>query len=139
MSVRDPLPSWNDGASKQAIIEFVTRVTDPVRPDFVAVEERVAVFDNDGTLWPEAPVPFQFAFAVDRLRQELPGHPEWKTDPFIQAALAGDVPTLLADGYKGLLHVIDLTHAGITTETFAGRVDEWIRAARHPRFGRRLA
>lgn len=136
MHARDPLPSWNHGDSKQAIIEFVTRVTDRLGSDFVAVEERVAVFDNDGTLWPERPVPFQFSFAVDRLKEELPGHPEWKTDPFVQAALASDLPTLVADGYKGLLHVIDLTHAGISTDAFAARVDEWMSSARHPRFGR---
>jgi len=136
MNPIDPLPAWNDTAPKRAILDFVARTTKPGGADFVPASERVAVFDNDGTLWPENPAPFQLAFAFDRLKQDLPAHPEWKDDPFVQATLSADLGTLLADHYKGLFHVIGLTHAGMTTEEFATRVNEWMETARHPRFGR---
>jgi hypothetical protein len=94
------------------------------------------VFDNDGTLWPENPVPFQLAFALDRLKQEVATNPPWKDDPFVKAALAGDAAALLADHYKGLFRILALTHSGMTTDEFDGRVRDWLRTARHPRFER---
>ncbi len=133
----DPLPSWNDGPSKKAILDFVARVTREGGPDFVPVSERIATFDNDGTLWPENPVPFQLAFALDSLKQQAAKNPKWKDDPFVKAALGGDFPALLADNYKGLFHIVGLTHAGMTTDEFDARVNDWLKTAKHPRFGRR--
>jgi phosphoglycolate phosphatase-like HAD superfamily hydrolase len=132
----DPLPSWNSGPAKQAILDFVAKVTDPDSKEFVPVPERLAVFDNDGALWPENPMPFQLSFALDELKRRLPDEPAWKDDPMVQAALAGDLPTLLADHYKGLFHIIDLTGSGMTTEDFADRVRAWFATAKHPRFDR---
>jgi len=132
----DPLPSWNSGPAKQAILDFVAKVTDPDSKEFVPVPERLAVFDNDGALWPENPMPFQLAFALDELKRRLPDEPAWKDDPMVQAALAGDLPTLLADHYKGLFHIIDLTGSGMTTEDFSDRVRAWFATAKHPRFDR---
>jgi phosphoglycolate phosphatase-like HAD superfamily hydrolase len=131
-----PLASWNDTAPKQAIIDFVARVTDEDSADFVPPAERVAVFDNDGTLWPENPMPFQLAFALDELKRRLPDEPTWKDDPLVQAALAGDLPPLLADHYKGLFHILALTGSGMTTVEFADRVRAWMASARHSRFDR---
>jgi phosphoglycolate phosphatase-like HAD superfamily hydrolase len=132
----DPLPSWNSGPAKQAILDFVAKVSDPDSKEFVPVPERLAVFDNDGMLWPENPMPFQLSFALDELKRRLPDEPAWKDDPMVQAALAGDLPTLLADHYKGLFHIIDLTGSGMTTEDFADRVRAWFATAKHPRFDR---
>ena len=132
----DPLPSWNSGPAKQAILDFVAKVTDPDSKEFVPVPERLAVFDNDGMLWPENPMPFQLSFALDELKRRLPDEPAWKDDPMVQAALAGDLPTLLADHYKGIFHIIDLTGSGMTTEDFADRVRAWFATAKHPRFDR---
>jgi phosphoglycolate phosphatase-like HAD superfamily hydrolase len=132
----DPLPSWNSGPAKQAILDFVANVTDPDSKEFVPVPERLAVFDNDGMLWPENPMPFQLSFALDELKRRLPDEPAWKDDPMVQATLAGDLPTLLADHYKGLFHIIDLTGSGMTTEDFANRVRAWFANAKHPRFDR---
>ena len=135
-AVADPLPSWNAGASKEAIIAFVDKVTKADSPNFVPEPERLAVFDNDGTLWPENPVPFQLAFALDSLKRQLATKPALKDDPFVKAALEGDTTTLLADRYKGLFHIIGLTHAGMTSEAFSAEVGEWIKTAKHPRFDR---
>ena len=132
----DPLPSWNRGPAKQALLDFVEKTTNPKSKDFVPESERLAVFDNDGTLWPENPMPFQLAFTLDELERRLPDEPAWKDDPMVQAALAGDLPTLLADHYKGLFHIIDLTGSGMTTEEFADRVRAWFANAKHPRFDR---
>jgi phosphoglycolate phosphatase-like HAD superfamily hydrolase len=132
----DPLPSWNSGPAKQAILDFVAKVTDPDSKEFVLVPERLAVFDNDGMLWPENPMPFQLAFALDELKRRLPDEPAWKDDPMVQAALAGDLPTLLADHYKGIFHIIDLTGSGMATEDFSDRVRAWFATAKHPRFDR---
>jgi len=132
----DPLPSWNSGSAKQAILDFVAKVTDPDSKEFVPVPERLAVFDNDGALWPENPMPFQLSFALDELKRRLPDEPTWKDDPMVQAALAGDLPKLLADHYKGIFHIIDLTGSGMTTEDFADRVRAWFATAKHPRFDR---
>jgi phosphoserine phosphatase len=130
----DPLPSWNDGAAKQAIIASVEKVTKQGTPEFIPVPERIAVFDNDGTLWPENPVPFQLAFGLDSLKLKLHDKPELKDDPFVSAALAGDHAKLLADHHKGLFHILGLTHAGMTTDEFDQRVSAWITTAKHPRF-----
>lgn len=132
----DRLPSWNDGAAKQSILEFVEKVTKEGGPEFIPVPERIAVFDNDGTLWPENPVPFQLAFAVDSLKLLLNDKPELKSDDFVTAAIAGDSAKLLADHHKGLFHILGLTHAGMTTGEFDQRVFAWMKSAKHPRFGR---
>jgi phosphoglycolate phosphatase-like HAD superfamily hydrolase len=136
LAAADPLPSWNSGPAKQAILDFVAKVTDPDSKEFVPVPERLAVFDNDGALWPENPMPFQLSFALDELKRRLPDEPAWKDDPMVQAALAGDLPTLLADHYKGIFHIIDLTGSGMTTEDFSDRVRAWFANAKHPRFDR---
>ncbi|MGA1540057.1 MAG: HAD family hydrolase, partial [Chthoniobacterales bacterium] len=132
----DPLPSWREGDAKKAVTGYVARVTDEDSPDFVPAPERIAVFDNDGTLWPENPVPFQLAFALDELQRRLPDEPEWKDDRFVQAALAGDLRALVADHHKGLLHIIELTGSGMTTVEFADRVRAWLASAKHPLFER---
>lgn len=132
----DPLPSWNATAPKEAIVTFVQRVTTIGSPEYVPPAERIAVFDNDGTLWPENPIPFQAAFATHELKRLLPEHPEWNTDPAVQAILKGDAASLTADHYKGLFRVIGITHTGITTDEFNKRVDNWITQDKHPRFDR---
>jgi phosphoglycolate phosphatase-like HAD superfamily hydrolase len=132
----DTLPSWNDGAAKKAILDFVSRTTTSGAADFVPVPERIAVFDNDGTLWTEQPVYFQFAFAIDRVKQLAPQHPEWKESEPFRSVLAGDMASLAASGQKGLLEIVAATHSGLTTEEFTKAVDEWIATARHPRFDR---
>jgi phosphoglycolate phosphatase-like HAD superfamily hydrolase len=132
----DPLLSWNDGPAKSAIVEFVDRVTKEAGSDFVPVEQRIAVFDNDGTLWAEQPIYFQFAFALDRVKALAPQHPEWKgTQPF-QAVLEGDLGALAAAGEKGLLEIMAVTHTGMTTDEFSAIVADWVATARHPRFDR---
>ena len=133
----DPLPSWNEGASKAAIISFVERVTTEGSAGFVPVPERIAVFDNDGCLWPENPLPFQLAFAFDEVKRLMASKPELKDDPMVQALLAGDIAKLLeGKHHDGLLHIIALTHAGMTTDEFDKRVEDWLATARHPRFDR---
>ncbi len=132
----DPLPSWNDGASKTAITDFVGRVTREGGPDFVKPAERIAVFDNDGTLWAEQPAYFQLAFALDRIKALAPQHPEWKTKQPFKAVIEGDQRALAAAGEKGLLQIVGATHAGMTTEAFAKTVGDWLATARHPRFQR---
>lgn len=132
--VADVLPSWREGKAKAAILEFVQKTTTKGSPDFVAPADRIAVFDNDGTLWPENPVPFQLAFALDSLKQQIEKNPKLKDDEFVKAALAGDAATLIADNYKGLFRIIGLTHAGMTTDEFDHRVTDWLKDARHPRF-----
>lgn len=131
-----PLPSWKDGPNKSAILQFVAKVTQEGGADFVEPEERIAVFDNDGTLWSEQPMYFQLAFALDRIKAMAPDHPEWKgTEPF-KSALAGDFKGLAASGEKGLLEILASTHAGMTTEEFSTIVADWLASARHPRFDR---
>jgi phosphoglycolate phosphatase-like HAD superfamily hydrolase len=132
----DPLPSWNEGAAKKAIIGFVARVTAPDGPDFVAPPERIATFDNDGTLWTEQPVYFQVAFAFDRVRALAPQHPEWKDKQPFKAVLERDMKALASSGQKGILEIMAATHAGMTTEEFSKSVVDWIATARHPRFKR---
>jgi hypothetical protein len=132
----EPLPSWKDGSSKQAIVEFVGKVTREGGPDYVAPPERIAVFDNDGTLWSEQPYYFQIFFALDRVKQLAPQHPEWKDQQPFAAALAGDTKGVVAGGVESLLKLIVATHAGNTTEEFERLVTDWIATAKHPRFNR---
>ncbi|MGO7836160.1 HAD family hydrolase [Rhizobium johnstonii] len=132
----DPLPSWNDTASKVAIVSFVEKVTGQGSPDFVPETERIAVFDNDGTLWVEHPMYVQLAFALDRVKTLAPQHPEWKeTQPF-KAVLDGDMKTLAASGEKGLVELIMTTHAGMTSSDFQKIVTDWLASARDPKFNR---
>ncbi len=134
----DELPSWNDGEVRQAVVRFVGKVTDKQSADFVAPSDRVAVFDNDGTLWPEAPIPFQAAFAFHEIKRRVPQEPELNSDPMVQAALQGDLGKLLAGKHHdGLLRILSLTHAGMTTDEFDQRVNEWLASAKHPRFQER--
>jgi hypothetical protein len=133
----DPLPSWNDTAPKAAIVEFVEKVSKEGSPDFVPEPERIAVFDNDGTLWVEHPMYVQLAFALDRVKAEAPNHPEWATTQPFQAVLEGDMKTLAAFGEKGLVELIMATHAGMTVEQFNNIVSDWIATARDPRFKKR--
>jgi len=132
----DPLPSWNDGAVKKSITDFVARVTAQGGADFVPPAERIATFDNDGTLWAEQPVYFQLAFAFDRLKAMAPQHPEWKTKAPLKALLDKDMKAFAATGEKGILQVMAATHAGMTTDEFSKSVLDWIATARHPRFNR---
>jgi phosphoglycolate phosphatase-like HAD superfamily hydrolase len=132
----DPLPSWNEGASKKAIIEFVAAVTAPGSADFVPPAERIAVFDNDGTLWVEQPMYTQLAFALDRVRTLAPQHPEWRTRQPFQAVLENDRKALLAAGTQGIVELVMASHAGMTTDEFAAIVRDWLATARHPRFDR---
>ncbi|HVK11981.1 MAG TPA: HAD family hydrolase [Gemmataceae bacterium] len=132
----DPLPSWNDGPSKKAILDFVARVTTKDGKDFVPPAERVAVFDNDGTLWSEQPVYFQLAFAVDRVKALADKHPEWKGQEPFKSVLAGDVKTALAGGEKAAAGLMTATHTGMTTDEFHAVVLDWLKTARHPKFDR---
>jgi phosphoserine phosphatase len=132
----DPLPSWNDTETKHAILAFVGKVTTPGTPDFVPAEERIATFDNDGTLWAEQPMYFEFLFAFDRIRALAPQHPEWTTTEPYASLLRGDVKTALAAGAPAILQVLMTTHAGMTTEAFDRLVRDWIATARHPVTGR---
>jgi len=126
------LQSWNDGAAKRAIVDFVGRVAREGSPDFVPVAERVAVFDNDGTLWSEKPVPFQVLFAIDRIKAVAAEHPEWNTKEPFAPVLKGDMASVAASGEKGVLQIVAATHAGMTTEEFTQAVHAWISIARHP-------
>jgi phosphoglycolate phosphatase-like HAD superfamily hydrolase len=129
---KDPLPSWNEGATRTAIVDFVKAVTTAGAADFVPPPERIAVFDNDGTLWAEQPMYFQVFFVLDRIRALAPGHPEWKTKEPYRSAMSGDVKALAASGEKGIAELLAVTHSGMTTEEFAGTVRSWIETARHP-------
>jgi phosphoglycolate phosphatase-like HAD superfamily hydrolase len=132
----DPLPSWNDGAVKQAIVAFVKDATDRAGARFIPPEARIATFDNDGTLWSEQPLYFQFIFAMERVRALAPRHPEWKTKQPFKGVLEKDTKAVMATGHKGLAEIIAASHAGMTTDEFAGIVKEWLGQARHPRFQR---
>ena len=132
----NPLPSWHEGASRQAILDFVAKVTKKGGPDYVPPEERIAVFDNDGTLWSEQPAYFQFLFAIDRVKALAPQHPEWKDQPTFKAVLDSDFKALAASGEKGLIEIVMATHAGMTTTEFEQTVKDWLAVARHPRFNR---
>jgi len=133
---QDPLPSWNDGAAKKAITEFVSKATKTGGPEFVEPRERIAIFDNDGTLWSEQPIYVQFAFAMDRVKALAPQHPEWKEKEPFKSVIAGDPKGLAATGEKGVLEVIVATHSGQTTEEFAKTVQDWIATAKNPITGK---
>ena len=132
----DPLPSWNDGPAKQSIINFVTKVTKAGSPDFVPEPERIATFDNDGTLWSEQPMYFQLLFAVDRVKALAPQHPEWQTQEPFASLLKGDLKGVMAGGEKALLEIVMATHADMTTEEFEKIVKDWLTTARHPKTGK---
>jgi phosphoserine phosphatase len=132
----DPLPSWNEGTAKQRIRDFVSRVTEQRSPDFVPEPERIATFDNDGTLWAEQPAYFQLFFAIDRVKALAADHPEWKTTQPFQAVLEGDMKALAAGGEHGLLELVMATHAGTTTAEFEAIVKDWLATARHPTTGK---
>jgi hypothetical protein len=132
----DPLPAWNEGPAKQSIVAFVEKVTNPRSADFVPPVERIAVFDNDGTLWAEQPVYTQLSFALDRVRALAPRHPEWNTQEPFASLLKGDVKTALAGGEAALAQIVMATHADMTTEEFEKAVAEWIATAKHPVTGR---
>jgi phosphoglycolate phosphatase-like HAD superfamily hydrolase len=136
MAGSDPLPSWNEGSTKQSILDFVRGVTTAGGPHFVKPEERIAVFDNDGTLWSEQPLYFQVAFVLDRMKAMAPQHPEWKDNPLYAAVLNNDLKTVAAGGEKAILELATITHAGMTTDEFAKIVADWIASAKHPKFNR---
>ena len=128
----DPLPSWNEGNAKQAIIQFVAKVTKEGSSDFVPPAERIATFDNDGCLWSEQPMYFQLFFAIDRVKALAPQHPEWKNKEPFASLLKGDVKTALAGGEHAILEIVMATHAGMTTEEFEQIVKDWVAIAKHP-------
>jgi phosphoglycolate phosphatase-like HAD superfamily hydrolase len=131
-----PLPSWNEGEAKARIVAFVQAVTAKGTKDFVAPAERIATFDNDGTLWAEQPMYFQFLFAIDRVKVLAPKHPEWKDrDPFA-SLLKGDLKGVRSGGEHALLQIMAVTHSGVTTDAYEKVVKDWLRTARHPRFQR---
>ena len=132
----DALPGWNDGASKARIVRFVEDVTDPVSRNFVPPAERIAVFDNDGTLWTEQPMYFQLAFVFDRVKALAPQHPEWRTTEPFKSVLEGNLAGVAASGDHGLLALVGATHGNTTPEQFAKIVSDWLATARHPRFQR---
>jgi hypothetical protein len=132
----DPLPSWNDGPAKARIVAFVRAVTEPGGKDFVPPADRIATFDNDGTLWAEQPMYFQLLFALDRVKVLAPKHPEWKTKEPFASLLKGDVSKALAGGEKAIAEIVMATHAGMTTEEFEKIVKDWLATARHPTTGR---
>ncbi len=131
----DPLPSWNDTETRKAIIAFVGRVTSP-GPDMVAPAERIAVFDNDGTLWTEQPLYFQLAFALDEVKAMADKHPDWKTRQPFKGVLENDMKAVLAGGEKSMMQIVGVTHTGMSTEEFRAAVDQWLKTAVHPRFKR---
>ncbi len=132
----DPLPSWNDGPTKQGIISFVDKVTKEGSPAFVPPAERIATFDNDGTLWCEQPLPVQLYFALDRVKALAPQHPEWKTKEPFASLLKGDLKTALAGGDRAFLEIVMATHTGMTTVEFEQIVKDWIATAKHPKTGK---
>lgn len=133
----EPLASWNDGRARQAVIEFVESVTTPGSPAFVRPSDRIATFDNDGTLWVEHPIYTQLQFALERVKAMAPRHPHWKTEQPFKAVLDNDLETLESAGQKGLVELVMATHAGMSTSEFEMIVGDWLDEARHPRFKRR--
>jgi hypothetical protein len=132
----DPLPSWNEGQTKSAIVDFVNDVTNPASNNFIEVADRIATFDNDGNLWSEQPAYFQLFFAIDRVNQMAPEHPEWKTEQPFKSVLENEMAELAKQGEHALLQLVMATHAGITTEEFEAIVKDWLATAKHPRFNR---
>jgi hypothetical protein len=135
-AMTDPLPSWNDTATKKAIVTFVERVTKQGSPDLVPPAERIATFDNDGTLWAEQPIYFQLAFALDRVKELAPMHPEWKDREPFALLLRGDLKGALAGGEAAIFEIVTVTHSGMTTDEFEKIVRDWITTAKHPVTGR---
>src|SRR6185436_5211569 len=136
LAIADPLPSWNDGATKKAIFAFIDAAVSDGNPAFVPSDRRIAVFDNDGTLWAEQPIYFQLAFAMDRVKRLAPQHLEWQTHEPFMSILGGNIKEALAGGEKGVTDLIAATHAGVTTDEFTAIVQEWLATARHPRLKR---
>jgi len=134
-SAADPLPSWNEGPAKKAILEFVVAVTDKNSKDYVEPGKRIATFDNDGTLWVEYPMYTQVLFTFDRVKKLAPQHPEWKTKQPFKALLAGDMKTVGASGMKGITELIMASHAGMTGDEFEQEATQWLASARHPKLG----
>jgi phosphoglycolate phosphatase-like HAD superfamily hydrolase len=132
----EPLPSWNDGTAKKAVLDFVAKVTKEGSPEFVPAAERIATFDNDGTLWCEQPMYIQVVFAFDRIKATAEKHPEWKDKEPYKSVLSGDMQSLAAQGEKALLEIISTSHSGMTVPEFHAIVQDWMRTARHPRFQR---
>ena len=132
----DPLPSWNEGPAKKSILEFVAAVTDKNSKDYVAPAERIATFDNDGTLWVEYPMYTQILFAFERVKELAPQHPEWKTTQPFKALLAGDMKTVGASGMKGIMEILMATHSGMTAEEFELEASNWLATAKQPKFDR---
>ena len=128
----DPLPSWQDGPARQAVLAFVDKVTQDGSPDFVPPAERIAVFDNDGTLWSEQPLYFQLFYAFDTIRKMAPEHPEWQGKEPFASVMEGDLQKALAGGKSALLEVLAATHAGMTVDDFVKNASEWLATARHP-------
>lgn len=128
----DPLPSWNDGATKKAIIDYVSSVAKEGNPDFIPVKDRIATFDNDGTLWSEQPVYFQLFYALDEIKAMAPQHPDWKSKQPFKAVLENNMGELMKQGEKGLLQIVAASHAGMTSEQFDSTVKQWIDTAKHP-------
>lgn len=135
-ALADPLPSWNDGDAKARIIGFVDSVTDPASADYVTPSDRIAVFDNDGTLWAEKPVYFQFIFALDRLRDLAAADPSILTSDTLKAAAEGDLDAVLAGGEAALLEIVTVSHSGLSVDAFIEEVSGWLDTARHPVTGR---
>jgi phosphoglycolate phosphatase-like HAD superfamily hydrolase len=133
---QDPLPSWKETAPKKAVIQFVEKVTTKGSPDFVPVAERIATFDNDGTLWSEQPVYFQFQFMLDQVKAAAPKHPEWKEGPAFQALMANDHAALAKLGHKPVLELLAVANSGMTTDAYDRTIREWLATARHPKTGR---
>src|SRR4030095_14966439 len=132
----DPLPSWNEGVSKKAIMDFVQRTTKAGSPDFIPAADRIACFDNDGTLWGEQPYYFQLAFTIDRIKALAQQHPEWKDTPPYKAILEGDYKSALIGGEKSVSDLLMKTHAGMSTDEFASLVQNWLNTAVHPVSGK---
>jgi phosphoglycolate phosphatase-like HAD superfamily hydrolase len=132
----DPLASWNESATKKAIVDFVARITEVGGADYVAPRARIATFDNDGTLWSERPYPFQIAFALDQVKALAPKHPEWQDKEPFKSVLAGDLQGVLSGGYHSLIGVMAATHSGMTTDEFEAAVCEWVATAHHPKTGK---
>jgi len=130
------LPSWNEGASKSAIIDYVQRVSDPKHPDFIPKSDRIACFDNDGTLWAEQPVYFQLIFALDYIKKEAANHPEWKDNEVINQVLNGETEKIISGGEHAIMEIIMISHAGRTTEEFAQSVNDWLAHSNHPKFNK---
>jgi phosphoglycolate phosphatase-like HAD superfamily hydrolase len=136
---QNTLQSWNDGGSKRAITDFVKKTTTQGSADFVEPAERIAVFDNDGTLWAEQPAYFQLLFAIDRVKAMAADHPEWKDHEPFKSAIAGDMEALLATGKEGLMKILAASHTGMTTDEFADSVRQWLDTARHPTTGKKYS